>query len=150
MTRILVAEDNPADIYLLREAFSQEHQEVDLTVVSDGEEALEYIQRQGRFSEAALPDLVVLDLNLPKSDGCDVLRCIKETDVYSGVPVVVLTSSDSPRDRKVIEGLGASSFITKPSDLDAFLALGRTLIGFATKPKMNDFLGQTARPNYAT
>lgn len=148
MVRILVAEDNPADIYLLREALSLAANDVDLLVVSDGEEALEYVQRQGRFPDAIVPDLVVLDLNLPKSDGSDVLRCIRETPIYAGVPVVVLTSSDSPRDRKLVEALGANCFITKPSDLDAFLALGRTLIGFAGTPKLGGFV--QARPNYAT
>ena len=135
VTRILVAEDNPEDVYLLREAFSLEGQEVDLVVVTDGEQALEFVQRQGQFSSASIPNLIVLDLNLPKSDGSDVLRCIRETEAYAGIPVVVLTSSDSPRDRKTIESLGASSFITKPSDLDSFLALGRTLIGFVTPPE---------------
>ena len=146
-TRILVAEDNPADVYLLREALSLEGGEVDLTVVSDGEQALEYVQQQGRFKDAIIPDLVVLDLNLPKSDGSDVLRCIRETGTYIGVPVVILTSSDSPRDRKTIESLGANSFITKPSDLDAFLSLGRTLISLAGQPKESSLM---ARPNFAT
>jgi CheY-like chemotaxis protein len=146
VTRILVAEDNPADVYLLREAFSLEGQEVDMTVVTDGEQALDYVQRQGSFSNVAIPDLIVLDLNLPKSDGSDVLRCIRESDAYRGVPVVVLTSSDSPRDRKTIESLGASCFITKPSDLDSFLALGRTLIGFIQAPDAPPFI----RPAHAT
>ena len=128
--RILVVEDNPADVYLLREALSLEGKQVDLTVVIDGEQALKYVQRKGEFEGATTPDLVVLDLNLPKSDGGDVLRCIREDSNYAGVPVVVLTSSDSPRDRKTIESLGADRFITKPSDLDEFMALGRTLIGF--------------------
>ena len=135
MTRILVAEDNPADVYLLREAFNVSGEEIEILVVSDGEQALEYVQRQGRFGNAAVPDLVVLDLNLPKSDGGDVLRCIRETPAYADVPVVVLTSSDSPRDRKTAESLGANCFITKPSDLDAFLALGRTLMRVAILPK---------------
>ena len=148
VTRILVAEDNPADVYLLREAFSLEGQDVDLLVVTDGEQALEFVQRQGQFSNAAIPDLIVLDLNLPKSDGSDVLRCIRETEAYAGIPVVVLTSSDSPRDRKTIESLGASSFITKPSDLDSFLALGRTLIGFVTQPEAS-FMNRI-RPVHAT
>jgi len=135
VTRILVAEDNPADVYLLREAFNVSGEEIEILVVSDGEQALEYVQRQGRFGNAAVPDLVVLDLNLPKSDGGDVLRCIRETPAYADVPVVVLTSSDSPRDRKTAESLGANCFITKPSDLDAFLALGRTLMRVAILPK---------------
>lgn len=130
MTRILVAEDNPADVYLLREALSLEGSEVEMLVVSDGEQALEYVRRRGSHRDALIPDLVVLDLNLPKSDGTDVLRCIRQTEAYARVPVVILTSSDSQRDRKTIEGLGANSFITKPSDLDAFMALGRILMGF--------------------
>ena len=130
--RILVAEDNPADVYLLREAMSLEGGDVELMIVSDGEQALDYVQRAGQFADAAVPHLVVLDLNLPKSDGSDVLRRIRETPEYSGVPVVVLTSSDSPKDRQTIEDLGASSFITKPSDLDEFLSLGRRLLGFLT------------------
>jgi CheY-like chemotaxis protein len=131
VTRILVAEDNPADVYLLKEALNLEGKEVELLVVSDGEQALDYVQRQGGFENAVIPDLIVLDLNLPKSDGSDVLRCIRESPDYTGVPVVVLTSSDSPKDRKVIEALGANCFITKPSDLDDFMSLGRTLIGFS-------------------
>ena len=149
MKRILVAEDNPADVYLLREALSQEELQVELVVVSDGEKALEYVQRQGEFRDAAVPDLVVLDLNLPKSDGSDVLRCIREADAYRGVPVVVLTSSDSPRDRKTIEGLGADSFITKPSDLDAFLSLGRTLISFI-QPGRAQEMTSSATPLHAS
>lgn len=130
MVRILVAEDNPADVYLLREALGLEDKEVEILLVTDGEQALEYVKRQGSHGDAILPDLVVLDLNLPKSDGSDVLRCIRETPAYAKVPVVILTSSDSHRDRKTIETLGASCFITKPSDLDAFMALGGILLGF--------------------
>ena len=148
VTRILVAEDNPADVYLLREAFSLEGQEVEMIVVTDGEQALEFVQRRGDFSNAPVPELIVLDLNLPKSDGSDVLRCIRQTEAYNGVPVVVLTSSDSPRDRKTIEGLGASCFITKPSDLDSFLALGQTLFDFAKPPDPSPFIGRV-RPIHA-
>jgi CheY-like chemotaxis protein len=131
VTKILVAEDNPADVYLLREAFQVTTDDVELLIVADGEQALEYIQRQGQFRDAIIPDLVVLDLNLPKSDGGDVLKCLRETPAYAHVPVVVLTSSDSPRDRKTAESLGANCFITKPSDLDAFLNLGRRLMSVA-------------------
>jgi two-component system, chemotaxis family, response regulator Rcp1 len=131
VTKILVAEDNPADVYLLREAFQVATDDVELLIVADGEQALEYIQRQGQFRDAIIPDLVVLDLNLPKSDGGDVLKCLRETPDYAHVPVVVLTSSDSPRDRKTAESLGANCFITKPSDLDAFLNLGRRLMSVA-------------------
>jgi two-component system, chemotaxis family, response regulator Rcp1 len=147
VTKILVAEDNPADVYLLREALNRESvgRNVELMVVSDGEQALEYIQRLGSFGDAVIPDLVVLDLNLPKSDGSDVLRCIRQTPAYAGIPVVVLTSSDSLRDRKAAESLGANAFITKPSDLDAFLALGRTLLGFTARCSLTGFLNAAQR-----
>lgn len=130
ITRILVAEDNPADVYLLREAMSHQAERVELIVVSDGEQALEFIDRTAAFADAPIPDLFVLDLNLPKSDGSDVLKRIREKPEYTGVPVVVLTSSDSPRDRSVVSSLGAESFLTKPSDLDEFLALGEKLMKF--------------------
>ena len=149
MARILLAEDNPADVYLLREALGPQANEIEICVVSDGEQALDYVTRKGEFGSTQIPDLVVLDLNLPKSDGSDVLRCIRETKEYEGVPVVVLTSSDSPRDRKVIESLGASCFITKPSDLDAFLSLGRTLLGFIDVAKSGASIG-SATPVPAT
>ena len=84
MYTILLAEDNPADVYLLREALSLEGREIQLIVMSDGEQALNYVTRRGRYQNAAIPDLVVLDLNLPKSDGSDVLRCIRETHRLSG------------------------------------------------------------------
>lgn len=128
---ILLAEDNPADVYLLREALNTHGgNAVELTVVSDGEQALEYLQRKNRFAGSKMPDLIVLDLNLPKSEGSDVLRYIRGSSEIGGVPVVVLTSSNSPRDRSVVEKLGANLYITKPSDLDSFLALGRTLMSF--------------------
>jgi CheY-like chemotaxis protein len=130
--RILVAEDNPADIYLLREAMSHHGDTVQLIVVSDGEEALEFINGTGRHVGAVAPDLIVLDLNLPKSDGGDVLKRLREKAGYAAVPVVVLTSSDSPRDRNFIASLGAE-FVTKPSDLDEFLALGDKLMGFVAQ-----------------
>jgi chemotaxis family two-component system response regulator Rcp1 len=149
LTRVLVAEDNPADVYLLREALSLERRDVELLVVSDGEEALDYVQRQGVFKAAAIPDLVVLDLNLPKSDGSDVLRCIRENPAYTQVPVVVLTSSASPSDRKTIESLGANCFITKPSDLDAYLSLGRILMGFIEPAPVADLM-KSIRPLHAT
>ena len=129
---IFLAEDNPADVYLLKEALAAESSDdIQMVVAQDGEEALDFVQRRGAFQDAARPDLIILDLNLPKSDGSDVLRSIRESSELSSIPVVILTSSDSPRDRAVVERLGASHFMTKPSDLDAFLALGGQLLAFA-------------------
>ena len=129
---IFLAEDNPADVYLLREALAAECAgEIDVVVAQDGEEALDFFQGRGAFHDAGHPDLIILDLNLPKSDGNDVLKVIRETASLATVPVVILTSSDSPRDRAAAERLGANHYITKPSDLDDFLALGGRLLAFA-------------------
>jgi two-component system response regulator len=130
--RILLAEDNPADVYLIREALAAEQMgdRIQLEVVSDGEQAIDYVLRRGAYVDAPRPDLVILDLNLPKSDGVDVLRCARKQPGLANVPIIVLTSSDSPADRTAIENLGANNFITKPSDLDAFMALGGTLLSY--------------------
>lgn len=129
---ILLAEDNPADVYLLREAISKHNSlnNLNVVVVTDGEQAIDYILHRRRFAEACRPDLIILDLNLPKSDGVDVLRCVRMQPDLCRVPVIVLTSSDSATDRSVTAQLGADKFITKPSDLDAFMALGGTLLGY--------------------
>jgi CheY-like chemotaxis protein len=129
---IFIAEDNPADVYLLRIAFSEaERQNVELIVATDGEEAIDYVEHRRAETNCVKPDLFVLDLNLPKNDGSEILRSIRKSPEYADVPVVVLTSSDSPRDRQSAEELGADCYLTKPSDLGAFLELGGTLLSFA-------------------
>jgi CheY-like chemotaxis protein len=132
---ILLAEDNPADVYLIREAICKYRglKDLNLIVVTDGEQAIDFILRRGRFGQSCRPDLIILDLNLPKSDGVDVLRCVREQSDLSNVPVVILTSSDSPTDRSATESLGADSFITKPSDLDAFMELGGMLLSYVER-----------------
>jgi chemotaxis family two-component system response regulator Rcp1 len=129
--RILLAEDNPADVYLLQEALALPvGGAVELVVVRDGEEALNYIHHKQPYEEAPSPDLIILDLNLPKSDGGDVLRAIRIAPHLQRIPVVVLTSSESPRDRALAEKLGANRYVTKPVDLDEFLALGDVLLSY--------------------
>jgi CheY-like chemotaxis protein len=129
---VLVAEDNPPDVYLIRQAIQNANTNIafDMIVATDGEEAIDYILRRGKFEEACQPDLVILDLNLPKSDGLDVLRCVREQPELSQIPVVVLTSSDSPADRSQAQRLGANRFVTKPTDLDAFMSIGRLLVRY--------------------
>src|SRR4051812_45481241 len=113
--RIFLAEDNPADVYLIREALGVETRlDVDLLVANDGAEALDYVHGRGPYASLPLPDLIVLDLNLPKSDGTDVLQSIRDSKQFREIPVVILTSSDSPRDRAAAVRLGASGYITKP------------------------------------
>jgi CheY-like chemotaxis protein len=129
---ILLAEDNPADSYLIRESLQKHNRNniLELILVTDGEQAIDYILRRGKFAQACRPDLIVLDLNLPKSDGVEVLQCVREQPDLHDVPVVVLTSSNSPRDRSITERLGANRFITKPLDLDEYMALGGTLLTY--------------------
>jgi two-component system response regulator len=129
---VLMAEDNPPDVYLIRQAIQNAGGGLvfELIVTGDGEEAIDYILRRGKFRQASQPDLIILDLNLPKSDGMDVLRCVREQPELSQTPVIVLTSSDSPDDRSLAQRLGANRFVTKPTDLDAFMSIGRMLVRY--------------------
>lgn len=130
MPVIFIAEDNPADVYLLRESLSLTDPTAVMTVAQDGEEAIEFVEGRGRFTGRPLPDLVVLDLNLPKSDGMEVLRRLRADPQFNTIPVVILSSSDSPADRGLGAALGAESFLTKPADLDLYLNLGGVLLSY--------------------
>jgi CheY-like chemotaxis protein len=141
---IFLAEDNPADVYLLREALSASGNCAVLHVASDGEEAIRFIEACGASSAAPLPDLIILDLNLPKNDGTDLLRTIRTKQLFAPIPVVILTSSDSPRDRSLAERLGADAYFTKPSDLDAFLDVVRELLSYVGVTPRRRFAQGTA------
>lgn len=120
---ILLAEDNPADVRLIREALTIHNIDYSLHVVNDGEKALGFLGALGKESPIRI-GLILLDLNLPKSDGRDILRAIKQSPEVCEVPVLVLSSSDSPVDRAETASLGASRYIRKPLTLDEFLAIG--------------------------
>jgi two-component system, chemotaxis family, response regulator Rcp1 len=124
MHKILLAEDNPGDIYLIREALQEHGVDCAMRVVSDGKEVLSIIDDQDSPSGGEDYGLVILDLNLPRHDGIEILERIRESGWMAHIPVVVLTSSDSPRDRLVATHLGARCYLRKPSNLDEFLALG--------------------------
>jgi chemotaxis family two-component system response regulator Rcp1 len=127
MTEILLAEDNPADVYLIREALREHGVDATVRVASDGREVLQLICPDN--AETAVPrlDLIILDLNLPRHDGIEILERLRGSAQLADVPVVVLTSSDSPRDQKVANQLGATCYLRKPSSLEQFLALGEIL-----------------------
>jgi CheY-like chemotaxis protein len=123
MTRILLAEDNPADVYLIRAALEEHGIDCPVQVAADGQEVLRIIGEEGALAETQL-GLIILDLNLPRHDGIEILERLRQTERLAHVPVVVLTSSDSPRDRIVASSLGAACFLRKPSNLEQFLNLG--------------------------
>jgi two-component system, chemotaxis family, response regulator Rcp1 len=119
--RILLGEDNPADVYLIRQALEENGVKYTLNVASHGGEMVSALNR------TEVPDLIVLDLNLPRYDGLEILKLIRDNRCLSGIPVVILTSSDSPGDRVAASQLGAACYIRKPSRLDEFMAIGQTL-----------------------
>ena len=129
--RLLLVEDNPADVRLLRAALAQGPAKYEMHVVTDGEQALRFLWPDLR-SNAALPrpDLVLLDLNLPRFSGHEVLRRIKEDPHLRTVPVIVLTSSQLPADILAAYSHGANSYLPKPTSLDETLDLVRTLEHF--------------------
>jgi chemotaxis family two-component system response regulator Rcp1 len=127
MTEILLAEDNPADVYLIREALREHQVDATVRVASDGREVLQLIFPEKADVAVPRPDLIILDLNLPRHDGIEILERLRGSAQLAGVPVVVLTSSDSPRDQRVADQLGAACYLRKPSSLEQFLALGEVL-----------------------
>src|SRR5438046_2391334 len=117
-TRILLAEDNEGDVFLVRRALEKRGLPAELVVQHNGEEALAWLD-----SHSNAPDLILLDLNLPRVDGAQVLSHLRKSDTFSCTPVIVLTSSDSPKDRDMALELGANVYFRKPTDLASFMDL---------------------------
>ena len=118
---ILLIEDNPGDVRLTKEAFSEGKVYNNLSIVENGEDALAFLRREGKYENAPHPDLILLDLNIPKKDGREVLTEIKKDDLLKTIPVVVLTSSKAEEDILKMYNLHANCYITKPVDYEKFL-----------------------------
>jgi two-component system response regulator len=127
---VLLVEDDPGDELMTREAFEDNKIGNTLHVVRDGEEALDFLYRRGDHTEAPRPDLILLDLNLPKYDGRQVLERIKSDPDLSLIPVVVLTTSAAEEDILRSYKLHANAYVTKPVDLDQFIAAVRQIDDF--------------------
>ena len=121
---ILLVEDNAADVFIVREALQAEGIQNKLFVVPDGEKAMEFIRSAEMKDDAPFPHIILLDLNLPRRSGAEVLLRITQSSRFQGVPVVIVTSSDAPADREETKRLGARRYFVKPRDLDEYLKLG--------------------------
>ena len=127
---VLLVEDNPGDVRLVRVALSDGEVDVPLSVVGDGTEALDHLHRRGEYADAPRPDLVLLDLNLPRTTGTEVLEAMQDDPDLARIPVIVLTSSTDPDDVATAYELSANAYLTKPVDPDAFVEAVCAIEGF--------------------
>jgi len=128
--RILLVEDNPGDARLTMEALLEAKVHNSVTVIEDGEEAMAYLRRRGRHADAPRPDIILLDLNLPKKDGREVLAEVKADPDLKRIPVVIMTTSTAEEDILRSYNLHANCYVTKPVDLDQFIKVVRALDDF--------------------
>jgi two-component system response regulator len=122
---VLLIEDSPADAMLLKIALDEAGFDYNLTAFRDGASAVEYVRAQSK--DSGLPDIILLDINVPKVNGLDVLKEIRRVDRFVKIPVLVLSSSQSPREQSALLSVTDVRFEIKPSDLDGYLELGRTI-----------------------
>jgi len=128
--QILMVEDNPGDIELTRQALKQGKLLNDLHIVEDGEAALDFLYQRKSFTDAVRPDLILLDLNLPKISGRDVLKQVKQNKQLASIPIIVLSSSEDADDIKETYSLNANSFVTKPVKVEDFIAVVNSIEQF--------------------
>jgi CheY-like chemotaxis protein len=127
---ILLVEDNPGDIRLIVETLEEGRKDYNISVAKDGEEALNFLLKRKNFEQAPVPDIILLDLKLPRKDGIEVLKEIKENDGLKAIPVIVLTSSSADSDMAIAYKNHANCYITKPIDLDKFVVTIQAIENF--------------------
>lgn len=130
MIHVLLVEDDPGDVLITREAFAENKVRNHLSVVSDGVKALQFLRREEEYADAPRPDLILLDLNLPRMDGHEVLAHIKSDSDLQRIPVVVLTTSYAEEDVLRSYDLHANAYVTKPVDFERFLSVVRQIDDF--------------------
>jgi CheY-like chemotaxis protein len=122
-----MVEDNPGDVKLIQSALNKTDFVDSIAVATDGQEAVDYLTKKGGYADVDTPDMVLLDLNLPKQHGLDVLRQMRDTDSLRDLPVMVLTSSDNPNEMNEAYALAASLFMTKPAEVEGFEEFAESL-----------------------
>ena len=127
---ILIVEDNKGDVGLIEEVFEEAKIRKNLNIAEDGEEALLFLRGEGKFLGSPRPDIIILDLNLPKKDGREVLKEIKEDSNLKNIPVIVLTTSNAEKDILGAYGLHANAYVTKPLDFDQFIKVVESIGNF--------------------
>jgi CheY-like chemotaxis protein len=136
---VLLVDDNPADIDLTSEVLAKTQRHLHVNVVSDGTEAISFLRHQGKYAEAPAPDLVVLDLNLPRKDGREVLSDLKTDPALAKIPVVIFTTSQANSDITRSYELGANCYLRKPGNLPDFVAVVQAMadfwLGFVSLPQ---------------
>ena len=130
LIEVLMVEDNPDDVFLTKESLKETKLHVNLSVVQDGVEAMAFLRQEGEYAAAPRPDLILLDLNMPKKDGREVLAEIKADDDLKIIPVVILTTSQAEEDIFRAYELHANCYVTKPVDLDQFIRVVQSIEDF--------------------
>jgi CheY-like chemotaxis protein len=121
---MLLVEDNPADVFFVRVALEREGIKTEILIANDGEKAIQFVEAAETNPAAPCPQLILLDLNLPRTSGTEVLRRLKKSPRCADVPVIVVTSSDAPSDRAEVARLGATRYFLKPQNIDDYMKLG--------------------------
>jgi chemotaxis family two-component system response regulator Rcp1 len=124
---ILLVEDNPADVYLFQNALERAKVNCQLILLSDGEMAMQFFQRQGQYAAGAMPDLAIIDSRLPMYDGIEVLKALRQSKYFANLPVVIVSSSLDPAELVTMERLDVLRYFDKPSDLEGFFQFGLAL-----------------------
>lgn len=127
---ILLVEDNPGDVRLTQEILNEGKVRNNLSVVENGVEALSFLRKEGKYENSPIPDLILLDLNLPKKDGREVLNDIKNDDKLINIPVVVLTTSQAEEDIEKVYNLNANCYVSKPVELNEFINVVKSIEDF--------------------
>jgi len=130
--RIAIIEDNPTDMYILQKVLEKAQLHFVIDHLEDGEEAILFLLRQGKYLHAPSPDLIILDLNMPRVSGAEVMARIREDQIIQTIPVIVLTTSDTLEDKRQMSELGVVRYLTKSSNLADYLIIGETIKEFLT------------------